>query len=71
MLGYQLVSAIETKRRKNFKEKVLIAVGWEGNRERGTGREGCELPEHVCLLLGDLEGSLGGAKPEEGEEGWH
>lgn len=67
MLGYQLVSAIETKRRKNFKEKVLIAVGWEGNRERGTGREGCELPE----LLGDLEGSLGGAKPEEGEEGWH
>lgn len=48
MLGYQLISAIETKRRKNFKEKVVIAEGWEGSREGGTGREGCELPEHVC-----------------------
>lgn len=30
---YQLVSAIKAKRRKNFKEKVFIAVGWEGSRE--------------------------------------
>lgn len=30
---YQLVSAIKAKRRKNFKAKVYIAVGWEGSRE--------------------------------------
>lgn len=59
------VSATEAKRRKNFKEKVVVAVGWEG-----SGGGVCEFPEQVCLLVRDAEGPPGEGWPPGPGEGW-